>query len=74
MNLDGTLSKLLSYDTLYRELKRQCLTNLRAKKRPKLTRGYALARLRFCRAWRHFLWSRRTVKFLDECTIEKGTG
>jgi transposase len=74
MNPDGTLSKPPSHDTLYRELKRQCLTNLRAKKRPKLTRGHALARLRFCRAWRHFPWSRRTVKFSDECTIEKGTG
>jgi hypothetical protein len=74
MNADGTLSKPPSRDTLYRELKRQCLTNLRVKKRPKLTRGHALARLRFCRAWRRFPWSRRMLKFSDECTVEKGTG
>jgi hypothetical protein len=50
MNADRTLSKPPSHNILYRELKRRCLTNLRAKKRPKLTRRHALAHLRFCRA------------------------
>jgi transposase len=71
---NGTPSKLPSRSTLYRVLKRHSLTNYRAKKRLKLTRGHALARLRFCRTWINFLWHRRTLKFLDECTVEKGTG
>jgi transposase len=71
---DGTPSKPPSRSTLYRVLKRHSLTNHRAKKRPKLTRGHALARLRFCRTWTKFPWHRRTLKFSDECTIEKGTG
>jgi transposase len=52
---DGTPSKPPSRSTLYRILKRHSFTNYRAKRRPKLTRGHALARLRFCRTWINFL-------------------
>jgi transposase len=74
VNPDDTPSKPPSRSTLYRVLKGLGLTNFRCKKRPKLTRGYALARLRFCRTWINFPWHRRTLKFSDDCTIEKGTG
>jgi transposase len=49
VNIDGTPSKLPSRSILYRVLKGLGLTNFRCKKRLKLTRGHALARLRFCR-------------------------
>jgi transposase len=55
-------------------LKRQGLTNYKAKKRPKLTRARALARLRFCREYRNFPWSQRILKFSDECSLQKGSG
>jgi transposase len=74
VNTEGTTSKPPSHSTLYRVLKRLGLSNYRAKKRPKLTRRHALARLRFCRTWINFPWHRRTLKFSDECTVEKGTG
>jgi transposase len=71
---DGTTSKPPSRSTLYRMLKRRGLTNHKAKKRPKLTRAHALARLRFCREYRNFPWSRRILKFSDECSLQKGSG
>jgi transposase len=74
VNPDGLPSKLPSHSTLYRVLKGLGLTKYRAKKRPKLTRGHSLARLRFCRTWTNFPCHRRTIKFSDECTVEKGTG
>jgi transposase len=48
-NADGTFTKPPSRSTLYRVLKGQGLTNFPCRKRPKLTRGHALRRLRFCR-------------------------
>jgi transposase len=74
VNPDGLPSKPPSHSTLYRVLKGLGLTKYRAKKHPKLTRGHALARLRFCRTWTNFPWHRRTIKFSDKCTIEKGIG
>jgi transposase len=73
---DGTTSKPPSRSTLYRMLKRRGLTNFKAKKRPKLTRARALARLRFCREYRNFPWNRRILKFSDECSlpVQKGSG
>lgn len=73
-NTDGTLSKPPSRSTLYRVLKGLGLTNFRCKKRPKLTQGHALRRLRFCAQYRNFPWARRTLKFSDECSVEKGSG
>jgi transposase len=43
VNLDGTTSKPPSRSTLYRVLKGQGVRNFPCKKRPKLTRGHALA-------------------------------
>jgi transposase len=71
---DGTLQKAPSRSTLYRVLKKRGLTNYRCKTRPKLTRGRALARLKFCREYRSFPWQRRTLKFSDKCSIQKGSG
>ena len=71
---DGTTSKQPSRSTLYRMLKRRGLTNYKANKRPMLTRARALGRLRFCREYRNFPWSRRILKFSDECSLQKGSG
>jgi transposase len=51
---DRTTTKLPSYSTLYRMLKRRSLTNKCCKRRLKLTRGRALARLKFCRTYTKF--------------------
>jgi transposase len=74
VNADGTLSKAPSRSTLYRCLKERGLTNYRCKKRPKLNQGHALKRLQFCKQYRTFQWSRRTLKFSDECSVQKGAG
>jgi transposase len=71
---EGTPSKPPSRSTLYRCLKRQGLSNFRCKKRPKLNRTHVLKRLQFCRQYWHFEWGRRTLKFLDECSVQKGAG
>jgi transposase len=74
VNVDGTFEKTPSRSTLYRYLKRRGITKYRCKKRPKLNRGHALKRLQFCKEYRNFQWSRRTLKFSDECSVEKGSG
>jgi transposase len=71
---DGTSSKLPSHSTLYRVLKSKLLAKYRCKNRPKLTREHAQKRLQFCRRWRQFPWHCRTLKFSDECSIQKGSG
>jgi transposase len=71
---DGTSLKPPSRSTLYRCLKGKGLTNHRCKVRPKMNWGYALKRLQFCREYRHFKWGRRTLKFSDECSVQKGAG
>jgi len=60
--------------TCYCRLKDEGLIKYRCKKRPKLTWGHALLRLKFAREYRHFNFKRRTIKFSDECTIERGQG
>jgi transposase len=71
---DRTPSKPPSRTTLWRVLKRRGLTNYRCKKRPKLTSKHARDRRSFCERWRGFRWERRTVKFSDECSVQKGSG
>lgn len=71
---DGTTTKPPSRSTLYRLLKRRGLTKVQCKKRPKLNRSHVAARLWFCREYRSFPWARRTLKFSDECSVEKGSG
>lgn len=74
VNPDGTSSKPPSYPTLRRYLKRQGLTKSPCKKRPKLNRSHALRRLKFCREYSQFPWHRRTLRFSDECSFQKGSG
>jgi transposase len=74
VNADGTASKPPSKSTLYRALKRRGLTNYQCKVRPKLNRGHALKRMKFCRDYRQFPWGRCTLKFSDECSVQKGSG
>ena len=74
VNYKGTPSKPPSRSTLYRELRRRGLTNHKAKKRPKFNRRHAALRLKFSREYRHFPWGRRTLKFSDECSVQKGSG
>jgi transposase len=64
----------VSKATIYRLLKKKGLTNHRCKKRPKFSAGHAALRLIFLREYRHFNWERRTVKFSDECLVERGLG
>jgi transposase len=74
VNPDGTTLKPPCHRTLYRVLKGAGLTNSPCKKRPQLNRGHAAKRLQFCRQYRHFQWHQRTVKFSDECSVQKGAG
>jgi hypothetical protein len=71
---DGTPLRLPSCSTLYWCLKKHSLTNHPCKKRPKLNKGHALKRLQFCKQYRNFQWSRRTLEFWDECSVQKGAG
>lgn len=74
MELDGTPSKAPSHSTLYRVLRRRKLVKFRCKKRPKLTPQRARKRYNFACQYRSFPWHRRTVKFSDECSVQKGSG
>jgi transposase len=74
VTVDGTPLKPPSRSTLYRCLKRLGLTKFPCKKRPKLNRGHALKRLQFCRQYRNSQWARRTLKFSDGCSLQKGAG
>lgn len=74
VNPDTPPPKPPSRSTLYRYLKRQGLTNYRTKHRPKLNQYHATKRLQFSYQYRTFQWSRRTVKFSDECSVQKGSG
>ena len=66
---DRTTSRTPSKSTLYRTLKRTGLGHFRCKKRLKLNRIRARARLRFYREYCNFPWRRRPLKFLDKCSI-----
>jgi hypothetical protein len=74
VSADGTRLKPPSRSTLYRLLKRLSLTNFPCKQHPKLNCTHALKRLQFCRQYRTFKWSQCTLKFSDECSIQKGSG
>lgn len=74
MNMDSATSKLPSRSTLWRCRKGHGLSNYRCKKRPKMNRGHAAKRLKFCHEHRHFAWGQRTLKFSDECSLQKGSG
>jgi transposase len=74
VNPDGTTLKPPSKTTLWRALKSRGLTNHCCKKRPKFTRAHALKCLQFCREYRTYPWSWRTLKFSDECSVQKGSG
>ena len=74
MTPEGTPLKAPSRTTLWRLLKRKGLTNFRCKKRPKLNAEHARERMKFQKRWRRFPWGRRTVKFSDECSVQKGSG
>jgi transposase len=71
---DGTTSKPPSRTTLWRIIKGRGLTKYRCKKRPRLAKRHARERLLFSREWRNWRWDRRTVKFSDECSVQKGSG
>jgi transposase len=73
VNHEGTPSKPPSCSILYRELCRRGLTNHKAKKRPKFNPGHAALRLKFSREYRTFRWGRHTLKFSDECLVQKGS-
>lgn len=70
---DGTLLRPPSKSTVYRMLRRLNITKFRCKKRPKLTPEHAYKRRQFAHRYRHFPWRRRTVKFSDECSIQKSS-
>jgi hypothetical protein len=74
INPESPSSKLPSCSTLYRELKRHGLTNHKAKKRTKSNCKHATLHLKFAREYRNFLWGCHTLKFSDECSVEKGSG
>jgi hypothetical protein len=71
VNADGTPLKPPSKSTSYRALKRCSLANYWCKVLPKLNRGHAQKRMNFCRDYRQFPWSCRTLKFSDECSVQK---
>lgn len=70
----GTPSKLPSKDTLSRAIRRCGIIHVRCKERPKLTPTRAVQRVKFCRKYQHYNWLRRTIKFSDECSVQKGAG
>jgi hypothetical protein len=75
LTLASTLRTITPHrNTIAKALKQQGLINYMCKLRPKLTRGDALRRLRFCKTYRYFNWRRRVVKFSDECLVQRGSG
>lgn len=72
--LDTTHQTPPHRSTLYRLLKKQGLTNRRCATRPKLKEEHVKERLRFEKQHRDFDWSRRVVKFSDECSVQRGSG
>ena len=61
-------------NTIYKTLKEKGLIRYRCKKRPKLNAGHAALRLKFVKEYRKFDWRRHTVKFSNECLVERGCG
>ncbi|KAF2186109.1 hypothetical protein K469DRAFT_707291, partial [Zopfia rhizophila CBS 207.26] len=64
----------VSRTTVYRALKTKGLHKFRCKKRSKLTLGVAKLRLKFAKEHRKFNFRRCTIKFSDECSVERGSG
>ncbi|USP79349.1 hypothetical protein yc1106_06623 [Curvularia clavata] len=60
--------------TLYRVLAKLNIHKYQCKGRPKLTAEHVKARYAFAQRYRQFPWHRRTIKFSDECSIQKGSG
>jgi hypothetical protein len=60
--------------TYYYQLKDKGLIKYRYKKRPKLTQGHILLRLKFAYEYRHFNFKRRTIKFSNKYIIKRGQG
>jgi transposase len=69
---EAHLEKDYSHRTAYRALKNEGLTNFRAARRPKISRANAQKRLEFCRAYRNIDWRQVTIRFSDECSVQKG--
>ena len=70
---EAHLQRICSRKTVYRGLKDIGLINFRAKRRPKITRENARIRYQWCE-WRRVDWRRVTVRFSDECSVQKGSG
>lgn len=60
--------------TLYRVLAKLNIHRYQCKGRPKLTAEQVKARSAFAQRYRQFPWHRRTIKFSDECSVQKGSG
>jgi transposase len=74
VNADVTPLKPPSHSTLYRAIKRHGLSNFRCKVRPKLPAVHAQKQREFCKTYCNFPWGRRTLRFSDECSVQKGSG
>jgi transposase len=74
VNADGTSLKPPSHSTLYQALKRHGLSNFCCKVRPRLSSVHARKQREFCKTYRNFPWSCRTLKFSNECSVQKGSG
>jgi hypothetical protein len=64
----------VSTTTMQRTLKEMGIQKFRAKRRPKINAATAAKRLRYAKEGRTFNWKRCTVKFSDECSVQKGSG
>jgi transposase len=64
----------LSRWTMARRLREYGVICRKAVARPKLNKGHAALRLKFCRQYRDFRWHQQVVKFSDEYTVQRGTG
>lgn len=71
---NGSPSKPPSRRTLYRVLVRFNIRKYQCKGRPKLTLIHIQKRYVFACRHQQFPWHRRTVKFSDECSVQKGSG
>ena len=63
-----------SVSTLRAALKESDFQNFRARRRPKIIQFVAAKRLRYSRESRTFNWKRCTVRFGDECSVQRGSG
>jgi transposase len=61
-------------ETVRSALHEQGLRNFRARRRPKISKGLATKRLQYARKGQDINWQRTTVKFSDECSVQRGSG